>query len=124
MKYKWFVLGWVWRQLTPIENAKVENKNKLERRRKVTRVIYHCTHTAIISITSIVLIDSIDNTNNTSDIHNEKMKMISDLVDIENRKRAYFVHNLNIGEYSMYDRIELLQVRQYIGIIVNNQSSC
>jgi len=24
MKYKWFVLGWVWRQLTPIEDAEVE----------------------------------------------------------------------------------------------------
>ena len=29
MKYKRFVLGWVWRQLTPIEDAEVENKNKL-----------------------------------------------------------------------------------------------
>ena len=90
----------------------------------MARVIYYCTHTAIISITSIVLTDSINNANNTSDILNEKIKMISDLVDIENRKRAYFVHNLNTGEYSMYDRIELLQVRQYTGIIVNNQSPC
>jgi len=29
MKYKQFVLGWVWRQLTPMEDAEVENKNKL-----------------------------------------------------------------------------------------------
>ena len=124
MKYKRFVLGWVWRQLTPIEDAEVENKNKLGRRRKAARVTYHRTHTAIISVASAVLTDGIDNANNASDVLDEKMKMISDLVDVENRKRAYFVHNLNTGEYSMCDRIELLQVRQHTGIIVNDQSPC
>ena len=73
MKYKQFVLGWVWRQLTPMEDAEVENKNKLgRRRRKAARVTYRRTHTAIISVASAVLTDGIDNANNASDVLDEK----------------------------------------------------
>ena len=71
IKYKRFVLGWVWRQLTPMEDAEVENKNKLGRR-KDARVTYRRTRTAIISVASAALTDGIDNANNASDILYEK----------------------------------------------------
>jgi len=49
---------------------------------------------------------------------------ISDIIDVESRKRANFVHNLDTREYGMCDGIQLLQVRQHTGIIVSNQSPC
>jgi len=52
--------------------SRIENKNKLGRRRKAARVMYHRTHTAIISVASTVLTDGIDNANNASDVLDEK----------------------------------------------------
>jgi len=43
-------------------------------------------------------------------------KKISHLIDGENRKRANFVYDLDTRGYGMFDRIELLQVRQHTGI--------
>ena len=48
-------------------------------------------------------------------------KTISNVIDIENRKGANFVYDLDTREYSM---TQLPQVRQHTSILVNDQSPC
>jgi len=51
-------------------------------------------------------------------------KTISNVIDVENRKGANFVYDLDTREYNMCDRSQLLQVRQYTGITINDQLPC
>jgi len=48
-------------------------------------------------------------------------KTISNVIDVENRKGANFVYDLDTREYGICDRSQLLRVRQHTEIIVNNQ---
>ena len=47
-------------------------------------------------------------------------KIISNVDEVEHRKGADFVYDLNTRKYDMCDRSQLLQVRQHTGIIVND----
>ena len=51
-------------------------------------------------------------------------KTISNAIDVEIRRWANFVYNLDTRKYDMCDRSQLLQVRQYTGMILNDQSPC
>ena len=48
------------------------------------------------------------------------VKTINNIIDVENRKWANFVYDLDTRKYDMCDRSQLLQVRQYTGMIVND----
>ena len=48
-------------------------------------------------------------------------KTINHVIDVGNRKEANFVYDLDTKECSMCDSLELLQIRQHTGILVNGQ---